>query len=147
MSVEKYKVASWSGVLPISSLANNALAVGYGYNNVQAGGGGDGYTLTEVEFQGTFASAPSDNTALTIWFLAQLSDGSTYEVGDSSLTPSRLPDVTIPLKNSNGASQPTTRFCTLPPGTVKPLVRNDGTGQTLTSGIIRIRPYTFEGTA
>lgn len=133
-----------------SSTANNSLAVGSSFNNT-IGQTGDGYTMCDVEFVGSYTVAPAANTGITVWFLGT-QDGTNYEDGDGTIggsadtTPSRLPDVVFPLRAVTG-SQRIIRRILMPWGKFKPLMKNDGTGQSLSSGaILNIRPVTNQST-
>src|SRR4051812_13004672 len=100
MSVtEKYTLGSIATLLStgLNSLANNSLAVSSAYDNTQGGGGGDGYTLCDLELVVTFGTNPTANTGVSVWFLA-VPDGTNYEDGDASTTPARAPDVVFPLR-------------------------------------------------
>jgi hypothetical protein len=107
------------------------------------------FLMGEVEFATTsaFGTAPTANTGLSIWFLRNI-DGTNYEDGatGTGITPSRMPDLVIPLENQNTTAQRITRRCIIPPGTFKVLVKNDGTGQTLpaTGNTLKILPLTYQ---
>lgn len=128
----------------MNAQANNALVLGSAYDNST-----NLYPLAEVEFAQTtaFGTAPTANTGLTIWFLRNI-DGTNYEDGGTSLTPSRLPDAVIPLENQNGTAQRITVRCAIPPGTFKVLLKNDGSGQALpaTGNTLKILPITYQQT-
>lgn len=147
MAVEKYKLGAYATLMTtdLNSVANNGLAIGSAYNNVQGGGGGDGYTLCDVELVVTYGSAPAAGTGVTAWFLAA-PDGTNYEDGGASVTPARLPDVVFPVRAVTTA-QRIVRRVLLPWGLMKPLVRNDGTGQTTAASgnTLAIRPVAREG--
>lgn len=145
--VEKYLLGSIASLLTteLNSLANNALAIGSAYSNVIGGGAGDGYTLCDVELVVTYGSAPTANTAVSVWFLAA-PDGTNYEDGGTSVTPARLPDVVLPVRAVTTA-QRINRRVLLPWGLLKPLAKNDGTGVAMASSgnTLKIRPVTPEG--
>lgn len=124
----------------LNSLANNSNVVkGSAVSLTSAQ-----YALAEVELYVTFASAPTGNTGVSIWFLREV-DGSNYEDGGSSITPPRNPDIVLPVR-STSLAQRIIKTCVLPAGTFKPLVRNDGTGQAFTSSghTLKIRPLTLQ---
>lgn len=132
-----------------SALASNSLAIGAAYDNT-VGQTGDGYTLCDLEFVGTFSVAPTANTGLAVWFL-ESQDGTNYEDGDGTVggsadtTPARLSDAVFPLRAVTTAQRVIVRTL-LPWGKAKPLLKNDGTNQSLGSGAtLKVRPVTREG--
>jgi hypothetical protein len=145
MAVEKLKAGSQSTVLNTgTSLASAARAVSSTYNNVQGGGGGDGYPLVRLTLSLTFGSAPAANQGVSVYILTS-GDGSgtTYEDGDASTTPARGPDCVIPVRGV-GTAQVIERMCLLPQGNVKFLAIND-TNQTVNSGwTLKATPITRE---
>jgi hypothetical protein len=146
VSVEKYKLGTAATLLStgLDALANNALAPAAAYNNVQAGGGGDGYTECDLELVVSFASAPAAASGVSVWFLGA-PDGTNYEDGDASTTPARAPDAVLPLRAVTGA-QRVNRRVWLPWGSPKALLKNDGTGQAFgaTGNTLKVRPVTRE---
>lgn len=148
MAVEKYKLGSVATLMSteLNSLATNTAAVASSaFNNVQGGGGGDGYTLCDLELVVTFGTNPAASTGISVWFLGQ-PDGTNYEDGSSSVTPARLPDAVFPVRAVTTAQRIVRRIA-IPPGTWKALALNDGTGQALaaTGNTLKIRPATREG--
>lgn len=147
MAVEKYKLGSIATLLSteLDALANNALNIGSAYDNVQGGGGGDGYVRCDVELVVTYGSSPTANTGVSVWFLGA-PDGTNYEDGGTSVTPGRLPDVVFPVRAVTTA-QRISRRVLLPWGLLKPLLKNDGTGQAMAASgnTLKIRPATPEG--
>lgn len=145
-TTEKYLLGSATTLMStdLNSLANNALVLGSAFDNTQ-GQAGDGYTLCDVQLTVTFGSAPMANTGVPVWFLAAL-DGTNYEDGSSSVTPSRFPDVVFPVRAVT-TQQIITRRISLPWGLMKPLPKNDGTGQAFASSgnTLKIRPVTRQG--
>lgn len=123
-----------------AALANNANALSPAYTPTSLN-----YPRAEVEFTGQWGTAPSANTGLSVWFLRR-PNGTDYEDGDATpTTPARAPDVVIPVRAVNTA-QRVVRECWIPPGTLKVLVRNDGTGQQLSAGWgLKVRPLTEQG--
>jgi hypothetical protein len=140
----KYLVGSIATLMStgLNTLANNALVLGSAYDNST-----DLYPMAELEFAQTtaFGTAPTANTGLSIWFL-RAPDGTNYEDGGTGLTPSRPPDRVIPLEAQNSTAQRITVLVAIPPGTFKPLLKNDGTGQAFpaTGNTLKIRPVTLQ---
>jgi hypothetical protein len=114
----------------LSGLANNALALSSAINNVQGGGGGDGYALCRITATVTMATAAAVNTGLSLWFLKSQDGGTTYESGDASYTPLRIPDLVIPAPVDT-TQRIVMRDIMCPAGVFKILLKNDGTGQSL----------------
>ncbi len=121
----------------LNSLANNNNALGSAITIANAG-----YRFGELEIVVTFGVAPTANTALTVWLLREV-DGTNYEDGGSSVTPTRAPDAIFPLRAVTTAQRVVVP-CDLPPGTFKALLRNDGTGQTTAASgnTLKVRPLT-----
>lgn len=147
-TTEKYVLGSISSLMTteLNSLANNALAAaGSSYSNVQGGGGGDGYTLCDLELVVTFGVAPTANTGVSVWFLAR-PDGTNFEDGSSSVTPARLPDAVFPLRAVTTA-QRVVRRVALPWGVFTALLKNDGSGQAFASSgnTLKVLPVTPQG--
>ena len=124
----------------LNSLANNANAV----KATAISPTSSEYTLVEVELYVTFGTAPTANTGIAVWFLREI-DGTNYEDGSASITPTRNPDVVFGVRATTNA-QRIIKTCMLPPGAFKPLVRNDGTGQAFSASgnIVKIRPVTLQ---
>jgi hypothetical protein len=124
----------------MNSLANNSNAVKSTAVSLTT----EGYVLAEVELYVTFASTPTANTGVSVWFLREI-DGSNYEDGSASVTPTRIPDVVFGARTVSTA-QRMVKTCILPSGTFKPLVRNEGTGQAFaaTGNVLKIRPLTMQ---
>lgn len=124
----------------MNSLANNSNAVKAAAIALTT----DGYVLAEVELYVTFASVPTANTGVSVWFLREI-DGSNYEDGSASVTPTRIPDVVFGVRTVSTV-QRMVKTCILPPGTFKPLIRNEGTGQAFVASgnILKIRPLTMQ---
>lgn len=149
MAIEKYLLGGSVTTLlstGLNSLANNALAAGASYSNIQ-GGAGDGYTLCMIEFLGSFpGGAILVNTGLSIWFCQSL-DGTTFETGfDATTTPARPADLVIPLLAIVGVQRVTRRII-LPQGIWIPVVKNDGTTQPLaaTGNTLKLLTGTYQG--
>lgn len=122
----------------LNSLANNALVLSSAYSS------SGGYLMAEIELVVTFAGSPTVGTGVSIWFL-RVPDATNYEDGGTSLTPARPADVTIPVEVTASAQRITKR-CLIPPGTFKSLLKNDGTGQAMTSSgnTVKILPFTYQ---
>lgn len=123
----------------LNSLANNTNVLG---SAIALSTGEPGYRFCEVELVVTYGSAPTANTACCVWFLREI-DGTNYEDGGSSVTPTRPPDVVFSLRAVTTA-QRVIAVADLPPGTFKALLRNDGTGQAMASSgnTLKLRPFT-----
>jgi hypothetical protein len=124
----------------MNSLANNSNAV----KSSAVSPTSAGYALVEVELYVTFTVAPTANTGVSIWFLKEI-DGTNYEDGSASITPTRNPDVVFGVRSTTNA-QRLIKTCVLPAGSFKPLVRNDGTGQAFAASgnVLKIRPYSLQ---
>ncbi len=147
MPVEKYKLGTIATIFTteLNSLANNSNVVTTTpFDNTQ-GSTGDGYTMAEIELVVQFGTAPTSGTGVSVWFLRR-PDGTNYEDGSASITPARMADVTIPVRNVNTAQRIVREFI-LPPGVCQILLRNNGTGQPFaaTNNTLKIRPVTVEG--
>lgn len=127
----------------LNSLANNALVV-----SSVAGASGvitltsSGYPQALCELVVTFGTAPTANTTVNIWFLTD-ADGTNFEDGSSSVTPTRNPDVIFVVRAVNTA-QRIQKLCRLPVGTFKVLALNNGTGQAFaaSANTVKILPIT-----
>ncbi len=124
----------------LNSLANNSNAVKASAVALST----TGYIMAEAELVVTFGSTPTANTAVSVWFLREI-DGSNYEDGTASVTPSRNPDLVLPIRATTNA-QRIIKQCVLPAGDFKPLVRNEGTGQAFasTGNTLKLRPVTLQ---
>ena len=149
-TTEKWLLGSATTLLStgLNSLADLAVALSSAFDNTQ-GQSGDGYTLCELQLDVTFASAPTANTAVVVWFLRCL-DGTNYETytatGTSTPPKARLPNVTFPLEAVT-TQQIITRMVLLPNGLMKALLKNDGTGRAFpaSGSTLKIRPVTRQG--
>ena len=123
----------------LNSLANNALALSAA---ITLSTGEPGYQRCEAELVVTFGTAPTANTACVVWLLREI-DGTNYEDGSSTVTPTRNPDLVFTLRAVTTA-QRIVVIGDLPPGSFKVLLRNDGTTQTMASSgnTLKIRPVT-----
>lgn len=120
-----------------AALANNGNVLSAAYTPTTAN-----YHGAEVEFTGTFAVAPAAATGLAVWFLRAV-DGTNYEDGAAGTTPARGPDLVVPFAAVTAAQRCTRFLPVLPPGAIKLLARNDGSGQSLPAGWgLKVRPLT-----
>lgn len=124
----------------LNSLANNTNVV----KSTAVAPTSTEYTMVEVELYVTFGSTPTANTAVSVWFLREI-DGTNYEDGSSTVTPTRNPDVVFGVRATTNA-QRIIKTCLLPPGNFKPLLRNEGTGQAFAASgnTVKIRPVTLQ---
>ena len=99
-----------------------------------------GMRFVEGELCVTFGTNPTANTAFSVWLLREL-DGTNYEDGGTSVTPTRPPDMIFTVRAVTTA-QRIVAVCDLPPGVPKALIRNDGTGQAIASSgnTLKLRP-------
>jgi hypothetical protein len=130
----------------LNGLSNNNTQLSSAINWTQ-GQTADGYLWGRVEMTFKFQVAPTANTGFSVWFLKT---GSALE--DSSAPPCRAPDLVIPV-TPYGASTDTSAHnvsidAPIPVGTIKVLIKNDGTGQTLTANntdnVLYITPITTQ---
>jgi hypothetical protein len=123
----------------LDSLANNSLVLSSAITLTSAG-----YVMGQIELTVTFGSTPTQSRACPVWFLTDI-DGTDYEIGDSSVTPARIPDLILPILPITTIQRITRRGIALPPGTFKVLLKNDGTGQAMASSgnTLKILPYTY----
>ena len=111
----------------LNRLANNANVLGNATNL----GADLGMTQGEAELCVTFPAQPGANTAVLVWLLREI-DGTNYEDGGASVTPTRVPDVMFSPRPVNTA-QRIVMPVDLPPGNFRALLRNDATGQAFAS--------------
>jgi hypothetical protein len=124
----------------MNSLGNNANAV----HATSVALTSAGYIDAEVEFVFSFPTAPTPNTSLWVWFLREV-DGTNFEDGSGSVTPTRLPDLIYTVRAVNTTQRLVQVATDIPPGNIRALVRNQGTGQAMgTSNVLTIRPKTYQ---
>lgn len=144
--IEKYLLGTSTSVITtgMNTLTNNSLVASSAYDNT-VGQAGDGYNFCFIELVATYGVAPTANTGVSVWFLSSLDD-TNYEDGSSSITPSRAPNVTFPLRAVTTA-QRIVRFVALPPGKMTFLLKNDGTGQSMAASgnTLKVRPVARQG--
>jgi len=123
----------------LNSLANNALVAS---SAITLSTGEPGYQRCEAELVVTYGTAPTANTACVVWLLREI-DGTNYEDGSNTVTPSRNPDLVFPLRAVTTAQRIVVTG-DLPPGSFVALLRNDGTGQAMAASgnTLKIRPVT-----
>jgi hypothetical protein len=99
-----------------------------------------GMRFVEGELLITFGTNPTANTSFCVWLLREV-DGTNYEDGGTSVTPTRPPDLIFTVRAVTTA-QRIIAVCDLPPGAPKVLIRNDGTSQAIASSgnTLKLRP-------
>ena len=124
----------------LNSVANNTNAVKSSAVTLTT----ESYVIAEAELRVQFGGTPTANTSISVWFLREI-DGTNFEDGSASITPARNPDVVIPVRATSNA-QRIIKSCVLPPGSFIPLIRNDGTGQSLAASgnTLKVRPVTLQ---
>ena len=136
-TVEKWSALSTETPLisnaAFSNLLNNTAVTSAVFNNTQASGtvgagGVGGDVFATLKFILVMAVGASANTGFTVWVLRSLDGGATYDSGTAVFM------ATQPARTTVGAPTDTTqmqatRDIMLPPGFIKFLVKNDGTGQ------------------
>lgn len=125
----------------MNSLANNANAVHASSVAVSNAGYLDG----ELELLVTFGTAPTANTPIYVWFLREI-DGTNFEDGSASVTPTRVPDAIFTVRAVTTAQRITQTVYDIPPGNIRTLVRNSGTGQSFAASgnTLILRPKTYQ---
>lgn len=122
----------------LNSMANNTNVLG---SAISLTSGEPGYLFCEAELVVTFGSAPTANTSFCCWLLREI-DGTNYEDGSTSVTPTRPPDLIFTVRAVTTA-QRLIAVCDMPPSSIfKALLRNDGTGQAIASSgnTLKLRP-------
>lgn len=121
----------------LNSMANNANVLS---SAVAFESADQGMRFVEGELVVTFPSAPTANTSFCVWLLREV-DGSNYEDGGTSVTPTRPPDMIFTVRAVTTA-QRIVQVTDLPPGSPRVLIRNDGTGQAIASSgnTLKLRP-------
>lgn len=123
----------------LNSMANNALVISSEITLTN-----QNYLLAEMEFFiSSMGGVPTANTAFIGWFLRAL-DGTNYSDGGTSVQPARRPDFLFTLRAVSTAQRLIARGVYLPPGLLKVLLKNDGTGQALAASgnLLKIKPFT-----
>jgi hypothetical protein len=121
----------------LDSMANNTNVLS---SAVAFEAADEGMRFVEGELLVTFGTNPTANTAFSVWLLREI-DGTNYEDGGTSVTPTRPPDMFFTVRAVTTA-QRIIAICDLPPGAPKVLIRNDGTGQAIASSgnTLKLRP-------
>lgn len=122
----------------LNSLANNSNAVHASSVAITS----SGFVSADLELLVQFGTNPTANTAISVWLLRE-TDGTNFEEGSASITPTRVPDAIFSVR-AVVTAQRMIRQVDLQPGNLRALVRNDGTGQALAASgnVLSIRPYT-----
>lgn len=142
--------------MPITQLRGNSLtllstemnSLGNNSNAVHASSvtnTNTGYLDGELELQVSFPVAPTANTPVYVWFLREI-DGTNFEDGSASVTPTRPPDAIFTVRAVTTAQRITQPVYDIPPGNIRTLARNSGTGQSFASSgnILTLRPKTYQ---
>lgn len=122
----------------LNSMANNASVLS-GVTSLSE----VGYLECDIEIVCTFGIAPTSGSGFSVWFIRAI-DGTNYEDGDASIVPSRAPDLVIPVRSVNTIQR--IIICGyVPPGNFQVLIRNDRTGQAITSSgnTLKLIPRTY----
>jgi hypothetical protein len=115
----------------LNSLASGSnSSAGPTVTNTITGGTADtgGYVRAKIELLlAAYSGTPTAGTAILLWFLKTV-NGTDFEDGSSSVTPSRRPDVVIPVRNVASGPQRIVVEYWVPVGAFKTLARNDTIG-------------------
>jgi hypothetical protein len=100
------------------------------------------FTRCELELLVEFGVAPTANSSIVLWLLREI-DGTNFSDGTASVIPTIVPTAFFPLRAVTTA-QRIIVIADLPPGPVRPLIRNEGTGQAFaaTGHTLKVRPFT-----
>lgn len=125
----------------LNSLANNSNAVHASSVSLT----NTGYLDAEAELLVTFGVAPTANTPIYVWLLREI-DGTNFEDGSASVTPTRPPDIIFTVRAVTTAQRIVQMVYDIPPGAIRALVRNAGTGQAFAASgnTLTVRPKTFQ---
>ena len=103
-----------------------------------------GYFDGELELAWTNATAPTANNPIYIWLLREI-DGTNFEDGSASVTPTRNPDVVVAVRAVTTAQRAIVPIYDIPPGPIKTLVRNlSGTAFAASGNTVKLRPKTVQ---
>jgi hypothetical protein len=121
----------------LNSMANNTNVLS---SAIAFEAADQGMRFVEGELLVTFETNPTANTSFCVWLLREV-DGTNYEDGGASVTPTRPPDMIFTVRAVTTA-QRIIVVCDLPPSAPKVLIRNDGTGQAIASSgnTLKLRP-------
>ncbi len=110
----------------LNSLANNGAAL-------SASLATSGYRWARFTFTGTFASATTANTGVSLYAIQSTDGGTTWEDGGASVIPATAPIGVFGLRAVSG-TQVRVIFVQIPAGpNLKFLAYNNGTGQAMAS--------------
>lgn len=124
----------------LNSMANNANVLSATASMTT---GDIGHRFGEFElYIASSAAAMTANTSFVGWILQPL-DGTNFEDGGTSVTPSRSPDLIFTVRAVATAQRMYSR-AEMPTGSFRILLRNDGTGQAIASSAntLKVRTYT-----
>lgn len=140
-TVTKMAVIRTVTLLTITTLNNNALTTAgppAGENNYIGGGSGDGALSCEIEANVTFGGFPVEGSALAVFWARSIDDSNYATCGLG------LPAATLPMSSTAFSTRAVVQtMCAT--GLYKACVLNDGTGQQITTGTIKVRYLTPEG--
>lgn len=134
----------------LNALASNGLVLGSAFAWVQGTAGVLGYLWGRVQLTFKFQGAPTTNTGFSLWFTKSIDAGSTFE--DGTAAPARPPDLTFLAHAYAGTGDVNAHIVSkdilIPPGSWKALLKNDGTGQTLTANntdnVLTVTPISIQ---
>lgn len=110
----------------LNSLTNNSRAIG-------SAAGADGTAanlLGDFELVVTYGTNPTVDTTIDL-YLVRSADGTNYEDGDASIRPAAECFVgSFQVRAVTTAQRMVVRDVPMPPGLYKPVIHNNGTGQT-----------------
>ena len=110
-------------------------------NTTGVAGGGQGAQFCEVQAALTFAGNPTAGSTVQLWFLGTL-DGTTFEdVADGF---GRTPNLDLPV-TSGQTTTVVHRQVACPLTDFKARLKNASTGQTISSGTIKIKFFKMQG--
>ena len=96
----------------LNSLANNGLVLGSAIDFTASGTDRKLYIDIEL-YLASIDLSSQDNPAAYIWLLRR-TDGTNFEDGGTSITPARMPDDIIPLREANAAQRVSGKVITVP---------------------------------
>jgi hypothetical protein len=130
----------------LTSLGANGYATGTVVYDNAVGQPGDGALRCRLELFVTFAAAPTANTAVVVWLIRSY-DGTNYEPTPTSLiAPGSALAITFPVNSGQAATRGIADI-DCPPAKFKAVLKNDNTGQALTSGshTLKVAPIVLTG--
>ena len=143
MAVSTFKLARHSSattVLEPNSLSSTGGVISVALTSTLQ------YPEADFELVITYGSAPTANTVLECWILAEI-DGTNYEDGSTSSAPARMPDFWFTLKAVTTTQRQIWKSVPLPAGNFKVLMIAATTGQTSSSSgnTLKMRETTGTG--